>query len=625
MKLENGLIVCTTGMVAGIVTGAARPGSGAMPQAAWIVLLAACAGWIWLALLAGRKKRRRLAAGLGLLLFATAGVAGWTRFDAANRPAAPGSLRQFLERHPVISNLAIRGTVCREPETASSHSILLTIAVSESRLGTGTWHRVTGEKIRVSVISRKKQAPGETIADERPELASLAAYGDSVEATVFRIPFAAKSDGRTFDARKMQEYLRREGYAGQLTAHAKNVAITEYARGNPVVECALALKGRMLAVFRREFDEPVARLSAGVVLGRGREVQGASYRGRPLMEVFAETGISHVLSVSGLHVSMVAGTVFGLLRKLRLPRLPAAIAGSAAVWFYVLLTGSSTAAVRAGVMNSFGMIFYGLGMKPLEKAALAGLCVAAWVSLLPNPLLIGAVGFQLSFGSVLALILLTPRVDALLQRTGGGGLMGLGMWLAVTLVLASRQMAFVATVPGFAVLAALLAACLWAGHALDARHPGLHNRGYARLPALVRGLLATQIAIQAGLLLPLSGWYFEHFSVAGCLVNLVAIPLSNVYIQVALVCGLLGAIPGVGAWLASWAAIPADLLGTGFLELAFRGAGLFGYPAVARPGVQTLVLYYMLLAVVVVWFGSRWRAPHLAAPPPAIEPAPAFL
>ena len=528
----------------------------------------------------------------------------------ANRPAEPGTLRHFLEGHPIISNLAIRGKVCGEPEVASSHSILLPIAVAESRLGTGAWHRVAGEKIRVSVLSRKKQESGKTIADERPELASLAAYGDRVEATIFRIPFAAKSGGRAFDARKMQEYLRREGYAGQLTAHAKNMAIVQYARGNPVIERALALKGRMLAVFRREFDEPVARLSAGVVLGRGREVYGATYRGRPLTEVFAETGISHILSVSGLHVSMVAGTVFGLLRKLRLPRLPAAIAGSVAVWFYVLLTGGSTAAVRAGVMNSFGMVFYGLGMKPLEKAALAGLCVAAWVSLLPNPLLIGAVGFQLSFGSVLALILLTPRVDALLQRTGGGGLLGLGVWLAVTLVLASRQMAFVATVPGFAAVAALLAACLWTGHILDAHHPGLQNRGYARLPALVRGLLATQIAIQAGLLLPLSGWYFEHFSVAGCLVNLVAIPLSNVYIQVALVCGLLGAIPGVGAWLASWAAIPTNGLGKAFLELAFRGAGLFGYPAVARPGVQTLVLYYALLAIGVIWLGSRWRKPR---------------
>ena len=558
-------------------------------------------------------------------LFALAFAAGWLRFGAANRPADPGSLRHFLEGHPFISNLTIQGQVCGEPEVASSHSLLIPVAVSASRLGTGAWHRVDGEKIRVSVISRKKQAPGRTIADDYPELASLAAYGDKVEATVFRAPFPAKSGGRAFDARKMQEYLRREGYAGHLMAHAKNVRIAERARGNPIVERALALKGRILWVFRREFDEPVARLSAGVVLGRGREVYGANYRGRPLTEVFAETGISHILSVSGLHVGMVAGTVFGLLRKLRLPRLPAAIAGSLAVWFYVVLTGGSTAAVRSGVMTTFGMVFYGLGMKPLEKAALAGLCVAAWISLLPNPLLIGAVGFQLSFGSVLALILLTPRVDALLQRIGGGGLLGLGAWVVVALVLASRQMAFVATAPGFATLAALLAAGLWAGHELNARHPGLRRHGYARLPKIVRGLLATQIAIQAGLLLPLSGWYFERFSVAGCLVNLFAIPLSNVYIQVALVCGLLGTVPVVGAWLAGLVAVPANALGTVFLELAFRGAGLFGYPAVARPGWQTLVTYYSLLALAVWILDFRWRIPRLAAHPPATQASPAFL
>jgi ComEC/Rec2-related protein len=479
--------------------------------------------------------------------------------------------------------------------------------------------------VRVSVISRRKRAEGQTIADDYPGLASLAAYGDRVRAKVFRPPAQPKRGPGGWDPAQMQAYLRREGYAGQLMAHATSVHIEEYARGNEIVERALKLKGRMQWVFRRELDPPVAKLAAGVALGRRREAFAAEYRGRPLAEIFAASGISHILAVSGLHVSMVAGTVFGLLRKLRLPRLPAAVAGSLAVWFFVLLTGGSVAAVRAGTMNTFGLVFYGLGMKPLEKAALAGLCVAAWISLLPNPLLIGAVGFQLSFGAVLALILLTPRVDELLRRTGGGGLLGLGAWVAVALGLASRQMDFVATLPGFALLGGLLVACLWAGHALDARHAGLRGCGYARLPAMARGLISTQIAIQAGLLLPLSGWYFERFSLAGCLVNLFAIPLSNLLIQATLLCGLLGTLPGIGAGLAGWAAIPANALGIAFLDLAHRGADLFGYPAVARPGWQTLAAYYALLALAVAWLDVRWRSRRLAAHPPAAQASPAFL
>ena len=129
-------------------------------------------------------------------------------------PAAAGTLRKLLEDRPVIANLSVRGRVCREPEVASSHSLLLAIAVSASRQGTGAWHRVAGEKIRVSVISRQKREPGKTIADDYPELASLAAYGDKVEASLFRAPFPAKSGGRAFDAVAFAFY----GWKSNMTA-----------------------------------------------------------------------------------------------------------------------------------------------------------------------------------------------------------------------------------------------------------------------------------------------------------------------------------------------------------------------------------------------------------------------
>jgi hypothetical protein len=79
-------------------------------------------------------------------LFALAMLAGWARVGAANRPAGAGTLRRLLEDRPVIGNLEIRGTICREPDMASSHSILLAVAVSEYRHGTGAWHRVDGER-----------------------------------------------------------------------------------------------------------------------------------------------------------------------------------------------------------------------------------------------------------------------------------------------------------------------------------------------------------------------------------------------------------------------------------------------------------------------------------------------
>jgi len=133
--------------------------------------------------------------------------------------------------------------------------------------------------------------------------------------------------------------------------------------------------------------------------------------------LFAATGTSHLMAISGLHVGLVAGLLFAMVRWswCRIPRLcrrwPANIAAAPAAMlgalFYAGMAGFSVPTQRALIMLSLVMLALLLRrrVKPLHTLSLALLLVVAW-----NPLALVSAGFWLSFVAV-SVILFTASGD----------------------------------------------------------------------------------------------------------------------------------------------------------------------------------------------------------------------
>lgn len=132
---------------------------------------------------------------------------------------------------------------------------------------------------------------------------------------------------------------------------------------------------------------------------------------------FRQTGLIHLLAISGLHVFLIGMMVYRLSRPmllrlgLRWHSMECTRAGAtlALLWLYILLTGAPASAVRAGVMAAV----FVLG-PPLRRAteALNALGLAALVLLLARPTHLFDPGFQLSFSAVFGLLQLYPRLRA---------------------------------------------------------------------------------------------------------------------------------------------------------------------------------------------------------------------
>ena len=139
------------------------------------------------------------------------------------------------------------------------------------------------------------------------------------------------------------------------------------------------------------------------------------YRGiRPeLLEAFTITGIVHILSVSGSHITLMAGTANIVGRFLHMsPRATAALA-TGVILFYSLLAGAIPPVIRSAIMGILTLLALTAGR---ERDAQHILGLVALGLLLYSPLWIFDISFQLSFGATAGLLYLAPPLRESLRK-----------------------------------------------------------------------------------------------------------------------------------------------------------------------------------------------------------------
>ncbi|NER11646.1 competence protein ComEC [Muriicola jejuensis] len=123
---------------------------------------------------------------------------------------------------------------------------------------------------------------------------------------------------------------------------------------------------------------------------------------------YRDAGAAHILAVSGLHIGillLMIRVLLSPLHALRHGKTAAAVLSIVLIWAYALFTGLSPSVVRAAAMFSF--LSYGLYLnRPTNTINLLSLSMLA--ILLVQPRYLFQVGFQLSYGAVLAIAWIYP-------------------------------------------------------------------------------------------------------------------------------------------------------------------------------------------------------------------------
>ncbi|HRR05920.1 MAG TPA: ComEC/Rec2 family competence protein [Victivallales bacterium] len=312
---------------------------------------------------------------------------------------------------------------------------------------------------------------------------------------------------------------------------------------------------------------------------------------------FRHSGVGHVLAVSGLHVSVVSLLLFSLFRITRINPKYFAPFLVILLFLFAFLTGARPSSLRATIMNSLVIIFYVYGGGGLTQSAYTGLAFSSFLILLRRPMALYSPGFLLSFGAVFSLVTLTNPFDRLLRMLRGGKFFAGVIFFLLSIYLICIKWEFFLRVETIFALIALFWLLLYLGGKLNEVFPKITIVNPDKLPISIRLFFAAQIAIQFGMMIPLSSFFFGQFPVAGIFVNFLAIPLIGVIVQLGLLGGMLGVIPVVGKQLALMVGAANYVFAKFFIWIAYVGSEIFPFPVTPIPGLRWLIIYYLLLGI----------------------------
>ena len=221
-------------------------------------------------------------------------------------------------------------------------------------------------------------------------------YGRKISCTGSFEAFDGELNPGQFDA---DAYYKNEGYTGILDAKDIRLVKEEESFSPDIYlhRLNLAISEKYKKILG---DKNAGSLSA-MVLGDKRGLD------EEIKELYQENSISHLLSISGLHISLLGGAVFLFLRRLKISFSFPLITSSIILIIYGAFTGFSVSTSRAVVMMSVLFISFVIG-KSYDLPS--GLALAALILIVMNHRVIYQSGFLLSFFAVIGIFYIMPEL-----------------------------------------------------------------------------------------------------------------------------------------------------------------------------------------------------------------------
>ena len=203
--------------------------------------------------------------------------------------------------------------------------------------------------------------------------------------------------------------LKSDGITARMSAGKGGVEIEQ-------VEGSLWIKFlRTVAAIREHYKESMAGVMSSEDAAAIFAMLFGGYAGLnpELVEEFVTTGIVHILSVSGSHMSLLAAATAALCLMLKLPRWLTLILGIFVIGTYTLLSGMLPQVIRSACMGV--LVFVGAALQ-YENISKRFLTLTALAMLINQPLLIFDISFQLSFTATAGLMYIAPDLRIFMRE-----------------------------------------------------------------------------------------------------------------------------------------------------------------------------------------------------------------
>lgn len=277
----------------------------------------------------------------------------------------------------IYNEVQIVGTIVSEPKTSNNKS---TYILSVENIDNDASYKNT--KVLLNVKSLK---------------CSLK-YGDKIKI------YGELQDGnvaRNEGGFNYKEYLKQKGIYKIISVKKDSINILKENNVNLIDRVVNFTKNRIKEECKRILPEKEANFLIGVLIGDKLEID------EDIKQDFSNSNLSHILAVSGMHVSYVVMGIGFVIGKFKIGKIKEKTITIIFLIFFMILTGCSPSVQRACIMSIYMIIG---GMLHRRVNSLNSICFSLIIILIINPYYVCDIGFQLSFVGTLGIVLLYPRL-----------------------------------------------------------------------------------------------------------------------------------------------------------------------------------------------------------------------
>lgn len=299
---------------------------------------------------------------------------GILRYEIRDNPNLDVNLENKIGQKVVIS-----GIISDEPDKRENYN-LLTVDFSDLEIATSSSIEVSGK--------------GLIQIDFYPEYK----YGDfiKIQGKLEKPENVTKDDGREFD---YISYLEKDGVEYKMSF--VKTSLISSGNGNIIKSALFKIKNSFTENINRVISEPQSSLLGGILLGAKNSMS------KSVSDMFRIAGLSHIVALSGYNITVVSEAIMNTLSFL--PRTFAFSGGVIGILLFVIMSGASSTAVRAGVMSLIVILAQATHRKYQIGRALI---IAGVAMIIYNPkILVFDISFQLSFLATIAIVYVAPILE----------------------------------------------------------------------------------------------------------------------------------------------------------------------------------------------------------------------
>jgi len=362
-------------------------------------------------------------------------------------------------------------------------------------------------------------------------------YGNKIS---FIGEFKEASVKRNFGGFDYQEYLKTKGIYRIIETKSNKIKVEKENNINFILKLANTVSNKIEEQANKLFNEQEASLLTGILIGNKSNLD------EDIQEAFRDSNLSHMLAVSGAHVSYVILAITLIVKVINLGKTKGKIVTILLLLFFILITGQTSSVTRACYMTIY-MFLASLFHK--RVTILSSISISMILLMISNPYCIFDIGFQLSYGGTIGIVVFYNPLK---------------QWLIKNKDKEERKIKVII------------------------------NKIKEKLQEMILLTISANIII-----IPIMIYHFNTISFTFVISNLVASPFMGILI-------LLGFVTIISSFIfytvAELFAIPLQFLLNLFIKIAFLSSNLpFSKILVPTPNLILICIYYILITFILFY------------------------